>query len=102
MKTILLITPATASVASELLSSTDLSNRGVTIALTSSGSALANAEEATVEYTTDNGATWDTLILDGVTQRLSATTVALTIVGPLLFRVSKGITANPVGISLIF
>lgn len=72
-----------------------------TIMTTSAGADLATTETAIIQYTTDNGATWENLKVDGLTKQLDANTNCLTIQGPLLYRVTKSTTAGAVGIAVV-
>lgn len=78
------------------------SNSGVTIAVDSAGGQLAGTETITVEYTTDRGATYAPLVIDGVTQQLNVNNNALTIFGPLDYRLNKSTTVAAVGAVAIY
>ena len=75
--------------------------RSITVQVTTSGADFAGSEMAVVEYTTDGGVTYKELLVDGTVVALSATNRALTVSGPLVFRLNKTATAGAVGLTIV-
>ena len=63
-------------------------------------SGLAGAEVANVMFSADGGLTYTNLFENGTQVQLTATNNAVTIYGPGMYRVSKGITVAAVPVSL--
>lgn len=78
------------------------SDGGVTIAVDSAGGSLTGTETITVEYTTDHGVSYNPLKIGGVIQQLNVNNNALTIGGPLEYRLNKSITVAAVGVAVIY
>jgi hypothetical protein len=70
--------------------------------ISSASGDLATTETVKVQYTTDNGTTWKDLEIDGVVQQLDVDTNAVTVTGPLVFKVIKSSTAASVGVAMSY
>lgn len=72
------------------------SKSGSPISLSAPG--LAGGENADVQFSKDEGATWDDLFQDGAQIRITSINNMITIFGPGTYRVDKEATAAAVGI----
>ena len=62
---------------------------------------LAGVETATLQISTDKGATWDdTSYTDGTTIQCTSTVVTFLICGPGEYRIAKSATAGAAGVSI--
>lgn len=61
---------------------------------------LGSGELVTVQISHDNGATWVDYKYGGATIQLTNTQNAVVLTGPMLYRVSKGVTAGATGVFL--
>lgn len=59
---------------------------------------LAGAEEVDIYFSVDGGTTWETLFVDGLAVKLTATDNAKTFFGPMLIGVTKDATAGACGV----
>lgn len=66
----------------------------VTIGITGT---VASGEYLDIQYTDDGGATWHDLYQDGSQVRLTDTNNAVTVYGPIIFRVDKDSTSAAAG-----
>lgn len=91
-----LISATTAAVTTDRVS-LGVSQCPVTIIATG----LSTGEEVAFETSADGGSTWEAITLQNVAIVLSSTNNMKAIYAPMLFRLVKGVTLNPVAVAML-